>query len=129
MQTILLDIKDRLSFLTQHGFKINLIWTPGHKGIIGNETADHLANEAALSGHRPKFKIPFQDFFMVFKQSLNTKFQAYLNHCATFKGQLYDDFHRSNSAKPWFYHKNLKREEIVTISRIRSNHYNLAYII
>ena len=95
--------------------------------MIGNEIADHLANETALSGHRPKFKILFQDFFMVSKQSLNTKFQAYLDHCATFKGQLYDDFHRSNSAKPWFYHKNLKREEIVTISRIRSNHYNLAY--
>ena len=60
---ITLDIKDHLSFLTQHGFKINLIWTPGHKGIIGNEIADHLANGAALSGHRPKFKIPFQDFF------------------------------------------------------------------
>ncbi|XP_011049768.1 PREDICTED: uncharacterized protein LOC105143270 [Acromyrmex echinatior] len=89
---ITLDIKDRLSFLTQHGFKINFIWTPGHKGIISKETAEHLANEVALSGHRPKFKIPFQDFFMISKQFLNTKFQAHLDHCATFKGQLYDDF-------------------------------------
>ena len=105
---IILDIKDRLSFLTQHGFKINLIWIPGH--ILGNEMQT-ASNEAPLSRHRPKFKVPFQDFFMISKQSLNIIFQMHLDHCASFKGQLYDDFHRSNSTKPWFYHKNLKRED------------------
>ncbi|KYQ46890.1 hypothetical protein ALC60_14105, partial [Trachymyrmex zeteki] len=29
--------------------------------------------------------------------------------------------------KSWFFNKSLKREEIVTITRLRSNHYNLAY--
>jgi len=52
---------------------------------------------------------------------------CYLDHAATCKGQIYDIYYKNNSFRHWFYNEFFKREEITTISRIRSIHYNLAY--
>ncbi|KYN32619.1 hypothetical protein ALC56_13101, partial [Trachymyrmex septentrionalis] len=43
------------------------------------------------------------------------------------KGQLYAEYYSSPAVNPWYSQKSLKREEIVMINRIRSNHYNLQY--
>jgi len=57
-----------------------------HKGIRGNEEAE----DATLHGHKPKFKIPYQDFQVDSKCSLQIKYKAYLEHSAKYKRQLYD---------------------------------------
>ncbi|XP_018360118.1 PREDICTED: uncharacterized protein LOC108759265 [Trachymyrmex cornetzi] len=124
---LVFEIRDLLRKMVNNGFTINLVWVPGHKGIYGNERADELAREAALRGRRPKFKIPYHDLLALSRDSHKRKFQAYLDHSASYKGQLFDNYYRNTLSKPWFYDKSLNREEIVTISRIRSNHYNLAY--
>ncbi|CAG2201736.1 RNASEH1 [Mytilus edulis] len=41
------EIKNRKIKLEQKGFSINIIWTPGHSDIEGNEQADRLAKAAA----------------------------------------------------------------------------------
>ncbi|CAG2208479.1 RNASEH1 [Mytilus edulis] len=41
------EIKNRKKKLEQKGFIINIIWTPGHSDIEGNEQADRLAKAAA----------------------------------------------------------------------------------
>ncbi|KYN16341.1 Ribonuclease H1 [Trachymyrmex cornetzi] len=124
---LVFEIRDLLRKMVNNGFTINLVWVPGHKGIYGNERADELAREAALRGRRPKFKIPYHDLLALSRDTHKRKFQAYLDHSASFKGQLFDNYYRNTLSKPWFYDKSLNREEIVTISRICSNHYNLAY--
>ena len=42
--------------LINNGIEIQIIWIPGHSGIVGNETADHLAKEAL--GLPDTFEIP-----------------------------------------------------------------------
>lgn len=115
--------------MAKQGFIVHLVWISGYKGIQGYEQADRLANEVAIHGYRPKFKIPIQEkhFAVLAKSVFSNKFQLYLDRSAAIKGQLYDSMHRNVSPKPWLYNKALKRDEVVTISRIRSNHYNLAY--
>ncbi|VDI29225.1 Hypothetical predicted protein [Mytilus galloprovincialis] len=41
------EIKGKIKNLNEHGFLINLNWTPGHANIKGNDEADSLAKEAA----------------------------------------------------------------------------------
>jgi ribonuclease HI len=36
------DCHQSLTQLARHS-RVQLIWVPGHEGIVGNETADHLA--------------------------------------------------------------------------------------
>ncbi|KAG5329018.1 NOB1 protein, partial [Acromyrmex heyeri] len=48
--------------------------------------------QAAYSHSRKQRALATVPAFKNYNHSLNTKFQAHLDHCATFKGQLYDDF-------------------------------------
>lgn len=71
------------------------------------------------------FKVPFSDLFFISKRKLDFDFDKYLEHWARFKGVAFFEKIYHKSSKPWYYHTNLSRETIVTISRIRANHYNL----
>lgn len=58
----------------------------------------------------------------------NSKFHAYLEESAYTKGKDHASLYQKEFNKhPWFARKLLRREEIVIINRIRSNHYNLNY--
>ena len=37
-----------MSTLKSRGWKIEIVWTPGHSEVEGNEYADRLAKEAAV---------------------------------------------------------------------------------
>ena len=37
-----------MSTLKSRGWKIEIVWTPGHSEVEGNEVADRLAKEAAV---------------------------------------------------------------------------------
>ena len=108
------EIKSQLCRLT-HDFIINLVWIPGKGHPVTKMPYRHqLANEAAMHGRHPKFKVLFHDFMILLKGSFNTKFQLYLDHSAMFKGQLYDSlYHRNNESKIWFYSKKLKWKKLL----------------
>ena len=53
--SIILDIKLKLDLLKKKGFKIHIIWVPGHRGIKGLEVADALAKEACYLAEITKF--------------------------------------------------------------------------
>ncbi|XP_071572505.1 uncharacterized protein [Temnothorax nylanderi] len=119
-------IKAKLLMARERGTRIQFIWIPSHIGIAGNEIADSLAKRAIREGTPPpQFKIPYTDLFAVSKERLDNRFKDYLATRARDKGTHYYNNIYRESSKPWYYKSGLSRGTIVTVNRIRANHYNL----
>lgn len=95
-------------------------------GVAGNKRADETANEASRSGLKLRFKIPHTDLFAGAIAAKDKLFRNYLENAAMCKGRTFAAFYQKYAKKPWFYKKNLSKEQIVTVNSIRSNHYNLS---
>jgi len=121
-------IRDKYS-LVQGGISIRFAWIPSHLGIPGNERVDSFAKQAALFGRKPKFKVPFPDFFSRSQRSLRDRSRAFLDNAFLTKGVYYftNFFQSPPPLKPWFSHLPISREQAITVTRLRSNHYNLNY--
>jgi len=122
-------IRDKFHSMTDKGYTIRFAWIPSYVGILGNEKADTLAKQAATNGRKPKFKVPHTDFYSISLRSLKNKFQASLSNDFLIKGTQYTSlfFRIPPSVRPWFSRLSIPRDQIVAISRLRSNHYNLNY--
>jgi hypothetical protein len=69
------DCHQSLIQLGRHN-RVQLIWVPGHKGIAGNETADHLTragSEHLFTGLKPAFGISFGAAKRAIKDWMNRK--------------------------------------------------------
>lgn len=102
-----------------------MTWIPSHKGITGNEKADSIAKEAVSSGFRCLFLIPYTDLFVSLKEKMFKRLESYLDDSFRLKGIKYAKHFYTNGKKPWFDKPGFRREQIVLINRIRSDHYNL----
>jgi len=120
-------IRSKYHSLIKSGFSIQMVWIPSHVGIDGNELADAAAKRAAIHGRKPKFKIPHTDQYSLIRRDAENRFLAHLEEEFREKGRVYYSNCFQYSPKPWFYRYSLTRGQIVTINRIRSNHYNLNY--
>ena len=47
-QDVIKKIKEGMSILESRGWRIDIVWTPGHSDVEGNDVADRLAKEAAM---------------------------------------------------------------------------------
>jgi len=119
--------RSKFHALTKSGFSIDLVWIPSHIGIPGNEKADQLAKQAAIHGRKPKFKIPYTDYCVFSARNLREKSQSLLKENFLTKGTLYHSLYDKDAfpSKTWFHNLSIPRDQIVLISRIKSNHYNL----
>jgi len=54
--------RSKFHSLSRLGYSIKLAWIPLHVGIPGNEGVDAL-KQAAINDKKPKFKIPFTDYY------------------------------------------------------------------
>lgn len=96
-------------------------------GILGNETADFLAGEAMKRGEQSEYLVPHSDLYALVKKNLIESINSFLSLQSLYKGTSYFEQFGPFSLSPWFEGLDLGRAEIVTISRIRTNHYNLNY--
>lgn len=105
---------------------IQIFWIPSHRGIAGNEAADQLAKQATNKVSAEISQVPYTDFFQYFQEEAKNQTEEMLHEFGTICGKLYFQYFVTKKKKPWFIDKKLPRAIIVTVNRIRANHYNLA---
>lgn len=120
---LILVLNNKLKSAFLHDLDIQLIWIPFHVEILGNETADFWAEEAIRHGEAIDYLPPHTDFCsMEYFEAV----EKHLISMARNHSVQYFEFY-SFTRKPWFAKLKLSRSEIVTICRIKSNHYNLNF--
>ena len=123
----LFEIKKKALILTsQHNVKLTLYWIPAHCGIEGNELADLKAKEATTQQYDRTLKIPYTDLSPLFKKRLTLNTNLLIESEGKTKGIEYFEYFHNRKASPWFSNLELERWQIVSINRMRSNHYSLA---
>lgn len=119
-------MKNKLRAAFLQNIDIVLIWIPSHVGILGNETVDLLAKNAISEGRLSNFLVPHTDFYASIRASHFKIVEKSLLDLSIYVGTSYFNNY-SYSPRAWFSKFNLNRFDIVTVSRIRSNHYNSNY--
>ena len=91
------------------------------------QNVNALAKKAA--GYNDNISIfhnPFTDYKDTFKRAMFEKTAEYVLKLGETKGINYFKTFYKKALNPWFFNKKLPRELIVTINRLRADHYNLA---
>ena len=123
---LILEIKNKMKEAKERNIIIKLIWIPSHKGIVGNEKADLLAKSACTKGRSLQIRLPFSDFMEEIKLTNFKRSEKILKERGKMKGKNYFTKYYKSTKKPWFYQSTYPRYHIVTINRLRANHYNLS---
>jgi len=61
---------------------------------------DSLAKQAAIHGHKPKFKVSFTNFYAHSMQYMKNKFHAFFENNFQIKGTLYSSYFLSSNIPP-----------------------------
>lgn len=112
----------RISILQE---PLKFVWIPAHCGIEGNESVDGLAKKASIISVKQGL-IPYSDYNMLWiKEAREKTFQLNIQE-GDHKGVYYFHNYLNMQTTPWYHDLNFNRREIVTINRLRANHYNSA---
>ena len=91
---------------------------------------DFLSSLAKKAGNNDSdntiLEIPFSDMKKIFKKAMTEGSNGIILKNSKTNGQTYFKDYYKNVNKPWFYKQNITRELIVSVNRLRANHYNLA---
>ncbi|KMQ83293.1 pol-like protein [Lasius niger] len=115
-------IKQKLLDIQSANLENHIVWIPDHSGILGNETADHLAKRAITHGQLLRRPLSHTDLFSILRTEFIADSSKFLKNQGRRKGHKYFLNFEELCLKPWFHKLNLSRESIVTCCRIRSNH-------
>lgn len=102
-----------------------MIWVPAHTGILGNELADSKAKQVISSEQSENILLPFTDLHALHRRDASAASRLVVTDPESSTGRAFFDRIFRPRAKPWFHGLKLSRRVIVTINRIRANHYNL----
>ena len=77
-QDVIKKIKQGMSILESRGWRIDIVWTPGHSDVEGNDVADRLAKEAAMEAKELEVEtsvVTVQDIKKHARDSIKIKWQ------------------------------------------------------
>ena len=101
------------------------LWKIRERALLSNEEADREAKSAALEAELLNIPLPPSDFTAVLKQTFHQSCDSYFKDIGKNKGAYYTQFFYKFRTKPWFSVFFTRREWIVSLFRMRSNHYSL----
>lgn len=118
----ILEARVKLFRCMSDGFTVNFAWIPSHCGIIGNELADKLANEAVECGDLFPYKNFSHDLVALPKIYLKESWDKDWDHTSTVKGRHYRQIQSAIPIKPWFFKLKLSKRATTVLIRMRLGH-------
>ena len=112
-----------INILSRNNKYVKFCWVPSHVGVYGNEVADEKAKEIASSQRRvADIKIPAKDFYMMFRDVLDRRWQA------SWQTHTFNKLHSiKNTITPWSNALHKDRLTEVVMARIRIGHTRLTH--
>lgn len=104
------------------GYYVSFAWIPSHSGIVGNEKADFLANEAITCGDIFYYKNYPQDLAALPKRTLKTSWAEAWSNSSRSKGKYYSSIQPQIPEKPWFFKSKLSKRATSVLIRMRLGH-------
>jgi len=123
LSPLIFQIKHHLHLLNQSKFQVQLIWIPGHVGILGNEMADRLAKETSTNILPSLIRLPWTDFTPLLIRHVSKLWSLHwTNLPADFASKFKSNIHIIPGGKIWFQGLDLSRPYIIRQNRLRVGH-------
>jgi len=126
------SILETIQELERASKKIVIQWIPSHIGLLGNELADCLANEAILDGISYPTDPFYTDILPLLKSNIFSLWTDYFNKISLEKGIWYKTIQAEPLLYPWFETSKMDRVTLTTAFRVRSGHIplnNFAFLL
>ncbi|KAI8420096.1 hypothetical protein MSG28_008678 [Choristoneura fumiferana] len=105
------------------GKNVEFVWVPSHIGITGNEIVDQATRCDHDEDLTESFKVPFTDYYHLFKMSSKRIWKEYWDITTETKGKWYAELQQNLPTAPWYYgFRYTNRKFITCINRMRSGH-------
>lgn len=118
---IIFETRELLHRCSIKGYSVHFAWIPSHCGILGNERADQLANDAVLCGDVFPYKNNSQDLAALPRVYLQESW-GQLWSGQSLKGKFYRTIQPSIPVKPWFSKYKLSKKISTIFIRMRLGH-------
>lgn len=121
-QPIIINARDKLYKCFEKGCSVQFLWVPSHSGVMGNEKADHLANEAVECGDLYPYINYCHDLATLPRLYLQDSWNKAWARTSLSKGKYYFAIQPKISLKPWFSKINLNKLATSILIRLRLGH-------
>lgn len=119
---IIFKIKDMLQNMRQTKH-VEFVWVPSHSGILGNEVVDLATRQEHDEDHSQILKVPFTDYYHLFKSNSRRMWKEYWDIIIETKGKWYAEIQQDLPIAPWYNDfKYCGRKFITVINRLRFGH-------
>ena len=119
---IIIEIRNMLHKCSINGYSVVFEWLPSHSGIVGNEKADRIANEAVWCGDVFPFKNYCHDLIALSKLHLQDSWNEVWKVTSLTKGKFYSKIQPEIPSKPWFFKMKFDKTVTSILIRMRLGH-------